>query len=83
MYTAGVKLQARVTSLSRDGAGVELIDNSTGHPKVINEILTSEKLAVKEVQQDKNNFPKMSVDKKGKEFSLFQPLTRILLFNYS
>ncbi|NXA17613.1 TDRD1 protein, partial [Ibidorhyncha struthersii] len=64
MYTAGMKLQARVTSLSRDGAGVELIDNSTGHPKVINEILTSEKLAVKEVLQDKNNFPKKSVDKK-------------------
>ncbi|KFP13485.1 Tudor domain-containing protein 1, partial [Egretta garzetta] len=64
MYTAGIKLQARVTSLSRDGAGVELIDNSSGHPKVINEILTSEKLAVKEVLQDKNNFPNKSVDKK-------------------
>ncbi|KFQ92269.1 Tudor domain-containing protein 1, partial [Nipponia nippon] len=64
MYTAGIKLQARVTSLSRDGAGVELIDNSTGHPKVINEILTSEKLAVKEVLKDKNNFPNKSVDKK-------------------
>ncbi|KFQ72430.1 Tudor domain-containing protein 1, partial [Phaethon lepturus] len=64
MYTAGIKLQARVTSLSRDGAGVELIDNSTGHPKVINEILTFEKLAVKEVLQDKNNSPKKSVDKK-------------------
>ncbi|NXW30211.1 TDRD1 protein, partial [Phaetusa simplex] len=64
MYTAGIKLQARVTSLSRDGAGVELIDNSTGHPKVINEILTSEKLAVKEFLQDKNNFPKTSVDEK-------------------
>uniref|UniRef100_A0A8D0EH35 Tudor domain-containing protein 1 n=1 Tax=Strix occidentalis caurina TaxID=311401 RepID=A0A8D0EH35_STROC len=34
MYTAGKKLQARVTSLSRDGAGVELIDSSTGHPKI-------------------------------------------------
>ncbi|NXL47328.1 TDRD1 protein, partial [Podilymbus podiceps] len=64
MYTAGVKLQARVTSISRDGAGVELIDNSTGHPKVINEILTSEKLAVKEVLQDKNNLPNKPVDKK-------------------
>ncbi|KFV47240.1 Tudor domain-containing protein 1, partial [Tyto alba] len=62
-YTAGIKLQARVTSLSRDGAGVELIDNSTGHPKVINEILTAEKLAVKEVLQDKNNFTNRS-DKK-------------------
>ncbi|NXN35746.1 TDRD1 protein, partial [Rhinoptilus africanus] len=64
MYTAGIKLQARVTSLSKDGAGVELIDNSTGHPKVINEILTSEKLAVKELPQDKNNFTIKSVDKK-------------------
>ncbi|XP_008939923.1 PREDICTED: tudor domain-containing protein 1-like, partial [Merops nubicus] len=64
MYAAGIKLQARVTSLSRFGAGVELTDNSTGHPKVINEILTSEKLAVKEVLQGKNNFPKKSIDKK-------------------
>uniref|UniRef100_A0A672V401 Tudor domain containing 1 n=1 Tax=Strigops habroptila TaxID=2489341 RepID=A0A672V401_STRHB len=45
-YAVGIKLQARVTSLSRDGAGVELIDNSTGRPKVINELLTSEKLAL-------------------------------------
>ncbi|KFZ54349.1 Tudor domain-containing protein 1, partial [Antrostomus carolinensis] len=64
MYTAGIKLQARVTSLSRDGAGVELIDNSAGHPKVINEMLASEKLAVKEVVQDKNTFPNKSVAKK-------------------
>ncbi|NXC47830.1 TDRD1 protein, partial [Penelope pileata] len=62
--TAGVKLQAKITSLSRDGAGVELIDNSMGYPKVINEILTSEKLAVKEDVQDKNNFPNKS-DKKA------------------
>uniref|UniRef100_A0A8C3PH90 Tudor domain containing 1 n=1 Tax=Calidris pygmaea TaxID=425635 RepID=A0A8C3PH90_9CHAR len=65
-YTAGIKLQARVTSLSSDGAGVELIDNSTGHPKVINEILTSEKLAVKEILQDKKNFPNKSDNKKVK-----------------
>ncbi|KAM6416098.1 tudor domain-containing protein 1 [Rhynochetos jubatus] len=64
MYTAGIKLQARVTSLSRDGAGVELIDNSMGHPKVINEILTFEKLAVKDILQDKNNLPNKSVGKK-------------------
>uniref|UniRef100_A0A672V0V3 Tudor domain containing 1 n=1 Tax=Strigops habroptila TaxID=2489341 RepID=A0A672V0V3_STRHB len=56
-YAVGIKLQARVTSLSRDGAGVELIDNSTGRPKVINELLTSEKLAVKEVLQEKNKLP--------------------------
>ncbi|NXK17285.1 TDRD1 protein, partial [Arenaria interpres] len=65
MYTAGIKLQARVTSLSSDGAGIELIDNSTGHPKVINEILTSEKLAVKEILQDKKNFPNKSDSKKA------------------
>ncbi|KAM6329775.1 tudor domain-containing protein 1 [Podargus strigoides] len=64
MYTAGIKLQARVTSLSKDGAGVELIDNSTGHPKVINEILIYEKLAVKEVVQDKKDFSNKSVDEK-------------------
>ncbi|KAM9012341.1 tudor domain-containing protein 1 [Ara ararauna] len=64
MYAAGMKLQARVTSLSREGAGVELIDNSTGSPKVINELLTSEKLAVKEVLQEKNKLQKKPVDKK-------------------
>ncbi|NWR58385.1 TDRD1 protein, partial [Bucorvus abyssinicus] len=63
-YASGMKLQARVTSLSRDGAGIELIDNSTGHPKVISEILTAEKLAVKEVLQNKTNFPKTFVNKK-------------------
>uniref|UniRef100_A0A8B9IUA0 Tudor domain containing 1 n=1 Tax=Amazona collaria TaxID=241587 RepID=A0A8B9IUA0_9PSIT len=64
MYAAGRKLQARVTSLSGDGAGVELIDNSTGSPKVINELLTSEKLAVKEVLQEKHKLQKKPVDKK-------------------
>ncbi|XP_057276913.1 tudor domain-containing protein 1 [Pezoporus wallicus] len=63
-YAVGMKLQARVTSLSRDGAGVELIDNSTGCPKVINELLTSEKLAVKEVLQEKTKLPNKPVDKK-------------------
>ncbi|KFV12962.1 Tudor domain-containing protein 1, partial [Pterocles gutturalis] len=74
MYTAGIKLQARVTSLSKEGAGVELIDNSTGHPKVINEILTSEKLAVKEVLQDKNKFPNKSVDKKETSLRCWKPI---------
>ncbi|NXN16658.1 TDRD1 protein, partial [Indicator maculatus] len=69
--TSGIKLQARVNSFSRDGAGVELIDNSTGHPKVINEILTSEKFAVKENLQGKNNLPKKSFDKKGKWCTAF------------
>ncbi|NXX86387.1 TDRD1 protein, partial [Urocolius indicus] len=66
MYTNGVKLQARVTSIARNGVGVELIDNSSGHPKVINEILTSKKLAVKEVLQDSSHFPDKSVDEEGK-----------------
>lgn len=65
MYTSGLELQATVTSLSEDGAGVVLTDNSTGCPKIISEILTSEKLVVKEVLQDKNNFPNKSVDQKG------------------
>eukprot|EP00075_Anas_platyrhynchos_P027009 XP_027316262.1 tudor domain-containing protein 1 [Anas platyrhynchos] len=62
-FSAGMKLQAKVTSLSRDGAGVELINNSTGYPKVINEILTSEKLAVREDLQDKSNLPNKSDNK--------------------
>ncbi|XP_066856506.1 tudor domain-containing protein 1 isoform X3 [Anser cygnoides] len=62
-FSAGMKLQAKVTSLSGDGAGVELIDNSTGYPKVINEILTSEKLAVREDLQDKSNLPNKSDNK--------------------
>ncbi|NXP17957.1 TDRD1 protein, partial [Scytalopus superciliaris] len=64
MCTSGLELQATVTSLSKDGAGVVLIDNSTGCSKVINEILASENLAVKEVLQDENNFPNKSVDQK-------------------
>ncbi|KAJ7403461.1 hypothetical protein BTVI_76600 [Pitangus sulphuratus] len=64
MCTSGLELQATVTSLSRDGAGVVLTDNSTHCPKVINDILTYENLAVKEVLQDKNNFPNKSVDQK-------------------
>ncbi|NXK38773.1 TDRD1 protein, partial [Piprites chloris] len=64
MCTSGLELQATVTSLSKNGAGVVLTDNSTDCPKVINDILTSENLAVKEVLQDKNNFPNKSVDQK-------------------
>ncbi|XP_053805220.1 tudor domain-containing protein 1 isoform X2 [Vidua chalybeata] len=65
MYTSGLELQATVASLSEDGAGVVLTDNSTDCPKIISEILTSEKLVVKEVLQDKNNFPNESVDQKA------------------
>ncbi|XP_054838835.1 tudor domain-containing protein 1 [Eublepharis macularius] len=42
MYTAGKKLQARIVSLTADGAEVELIDNSAGNPIKINEILMNE-----------------------------------------
>lgn len=65
MCTSGLELQATVTSLSGDGAGVVLTDNSTDGPKIINEILTSEKLVVKEILQDKNKFPNKSVDENG------------------
>ncbi|NWX85396.1 TDRD1 protein, partial [Nothoprocta pentlandii] len=71
MYAAGSKLQARVVSFSSDGAGVELIDNSTGCPKVINEMLTCEQLAVKEVLRDKNKCPNKFIDKKGKCYTAF------------
>ncbi|NXL26084.1 TDRD1 protein, partial [Setophaga kirtlandii] len=64
-YTSGLELQATVTSLSDDGAGVVLTDNSTDCPTIINEILTSEKLVVKEVLQDQNDFPDTSVDQKA------------------
>ncbi|KAF2981222.1 hypothetical protein EK904_014573, partial [Melospiza melodia maxima] len=65
MYTSGLELQATVTSLSEDGAGVVLTDNSTDCPTIINEILTSEKLVVKEVLQDENDFPNTSMDQKA------------------
>lgn len=65
MCTSGLELQATVTSLSEDGAGVVLTDNSTDSPKMINEILISEKLVVKEVLQGKNKFPNKSVDQNG------------------
>uniref|UniRef100_A0A8B9II41 Tudor domain containing 1 n=1 Tax=Anser cygnoides TaxID=8845 RepID=A0A8B9II41_ANSCY len=72
-FSAGMKLQAKVTSLSGDGAGVELIDNSTGYPKVINEILTSEKLAVREDLQDKSNLPNKS-DNKETSVGCWKPI---------
>ncbi|XP_066179640.1 tudor domain-containing protein 1 [Sylvia atricapilla] len=65
MYASGLELQATVTSLSEDGAGVVLTDNSAGCPKLINEILTSENLVVKEVLEDKNKFPDKSADQKA------------------
>lgn len=47
MYTAGKPLQARVVSLTTDGAEVELIDNSSGSPIMISEILINKCLAFK------------------------------------
>ncbi|XP_062987641.1 tudor domain-containing protein 1 [Elgaria multicarinata webbii] len=46
-YTAGKKLQAKVVSLTANGAEVELIDNSTSSPIMISEILINEHLAFK------------------------------------
>ncbi|NXG40959.1 TDRD1 protein, partial [Psilopogon haemacephalus] len=66
--TSGKKLQARVNAFSRDGAGVELIDNSTDHPKVINEMLTCENLAIKENLQGKNSLPKKSFSRTETSF---------------
>uniref|UniRef100_A0A8C8RMJ8 Tudor domain containing 1 n=1 Tax=Pelusios castaneus TaxID=367368 RepID=A0A8C8RMJ8_9SAUR len=63
MCTAGIKLQARVVSFSKNGAGMELIDNSTGCPRLISEILISEKLAVNEVLPSKDGLPNTSADK--------------------
>ncbi|XP_053168675.1 tudor domain-containing protein 1 isoform X2 [Hemicordylus capensis] len=47
MITAGKKLQARVVSLTTNGAEVELADYSFGSPKMISEILINEHLASK------------------------------------
>nr|XP_056705924.1 tudor domain-containing protein 1 [Euleptes europaea] len=47
MCTAGKKLQARVVSLTTDGAEVELIDNSAGSPIMFSEVLINECLALK------------------------------------
>ncbi|XP_067393272.1 tudor domain-containing protein 1 isoform X2 [Emydura macquarii macquarii] len=63
MCTAGIKLQARVVSFSENGAGIELIDNSTGCPRIISEILISEKLALKEGLPSKDGLPNTSADK--------------------
>ncbi|KAJ6669061.1 hypothetical protein lerEdw1_007870 [Lerista edwardsae] len=49
MKTAGKKLQAQVVSLTLNGAEVELIDNSTGSPVMISEILINEHMALKKV----------------------------------
>uniref|UniRef100_A0A674JET4 Tudor domain containing 1 n=1 Tax=Terrapene triunguis TaxID=2587831 RepID=A0A674JET4_9SAUR len=63
MCAAGIKLQARVVSFNKSGAGIELIDNSTGCPRIINEILISEKLALKEGLPNKDGLPNTSAEK--------------------
>ncbi|XP_074928650.1 tudor domain-containing protein 1 isoform X1 [Chelonoidis abingdonii] len=63
MCTAGIKLQARVVSVNKSGAGIELIDNSTGCPRIISEILISEKLALKEGLPNKDGLPNTSAEK--------------------
>ncbi|XP_050778065.1 tudor domain-containing protein 1-like isoform X2 [Gopherus flavomarginatus] len=63
MCTAGIKLQARVVSFNKSGAGIELIDNSTACPRIISEILISEKLALKEGLPNKDGLPNTSAEK--------------------
>lgn len=56
MCTAGQKLQARVVSLTTvDGAEVELIDNSSGHPIMISEILINKSLTLKKEAPSSQN----------------------------
>ncbi|XP_077205936.1 tudor domain-containing protein 1 isoform X2 [Paroedura picta] len=57
MYTAGKKLQARVISLTTDGAEVELIDNSADSPLIISEILINRRLAFKMEGSSNENIP--------------------------
>ncbi|XP_014381318.1 tudor domain-containing protein 1 isoform X1 [Alligator sinensis] len=64
MYTAGIKLQASIISLTKNGAGLELIDNSTGCPRMISEMLICEQLTLKEVQTNKEVLVTKSADKK-------------------
>lgn len=64
MYTAGIKLQASIISLTKNGAGLELIDNSTGCPRMISEMLICEQLTLKEVKTNKEVLLTKSADKK-------------------
>ncbi|XP_075791548.1 tudor domain-containing protein 1 isoform X4 [Pelodiscus sinensis] len=63
MCTAGIKLQARAVCFNKSGAGIELIDNSTDCPRIISEILISEKLALKEGLPSKDGLPNTSAEK--------------------
>lgn len=57
MKTAGKKLQAKVVSLTKNCAEVELIDNSTGSPVMISEILINERMAQKKMLPKQNMSP--------------------------
>ncbi|KAM6442665.1 tudor domain-containing protein 1 isoform 4-T6 [Liasis olivaceus] len=57
MYATGKKLQARVVSVTKNGAEVELIDNSSSIP-IISEILIREHLAFeKQLLSNQNTLP--------------------------
>uniref|UniRef100_A0A8D0GDC2 Tudor domain containing 1 n=1 Tax=Sphenodon punctatus TaxID=8508 RepID=A0A8D0GDC2_SPHPU len=62
MYTAGRELQATVMSLNANGAGLELVDSSTGCPQMISEMLISEKLALKALLPKKDVLPDKSAN---------------------
>ncbi|XP_004839072.1 tudor domain-containing protein 1 [Heterocephalus glaber] len=47
MCISGVKLQARVVEITERGVGVELTDLSTSYPRIISDVLISEKLVLK------------------------------------
>uniref|UniRef100_A0A7M4EVX9 Tudor domain containing 1 n=1 Tax=Crocodylus porosus TaxID=8502 RepID=A0A7M4EVX9_CROPO len=64
MYTAGIKLQASVISLTRNGVGLELIDNSTGCPRMISEMLICEQPTLKEPKTNKEVLLTKSADKR-------------------
>ncbi|XP_038614203.1 tudor domain-containing protein 1 isoform X2 [Tachyglossus aculeatus] len=55
MCVAGIKLQARVLDIRDRGAGLQLTDLSTDHPKIINDILISENLALREGPPSRGN----------------------------
>ncbi|XP_072828027.1 tudor domain-containing protein 1 isoform X2 [Vicugna pacos] len=57
---AGKKLQARVVEISENGVGIELTDLSTSYPRIIDDVLIDEHLALKASSPHKdlaNNIP--------------------------
>ncbi|KAF6317988.1 tudor domain containing 1 [Rhinolophus ferrumequinum] len=47
MSVTGIELQARVVEITEKGVGIELTDLSTSYPRIINDVLIGEHLAVK------------------------------------